>query len=606
MDPKADIDSNDFFDFSTNKAITIDLQLGVTGETLFYFYAEDPTILVDNSWIINEEIFPFYADVTDVDGNFSQSILLPAFVTKVWLVAEHVYLPLTIELDVVDGLMIYQSAGGQVSGARLDVQGRALMNGVTYPDGYDTLGEWDSEGYPQYLLEKQIIIPNAFLKRCNDLHNAISMNYNSHDNVNSFWNLNKTDLETTGTNDMVITKNTKLIASYFSGNSAWNNMVAYYTYQEGETVTLSDMNSLKKTILFPRYSRTAPSNLPGKQVQLKYWNKETGKYQEEFPAGTHIGWILLGDAFGRTSTSWTRYSNPAFSSNGRQYSILMQDSELDNCFFMAIEDNVDFRFNDVMFSIISTENESIEGLPIIPDPVDREDISYRVLGTLAFEDFWPQKGDYDMNDVVVNFTSTFSKKRSSGRVTRTTTTFTPVNDGATFVNGFGIQLDHVTANQVESLSVSQEGTILSTSFETGTDKPVVILFDNMKTVINKPITVDIVYRSYGSAVVESEVQPPYNPFIFAQDRSHEIHLTGYQPTSKADDTLRGSEDDLREDKYGNPMYYVATDNMPFALYLNGIIFDYPSEREDIRVKYPRFDNWVKSFGAEDTDWYKAN
>ncbi|MGL5272096.1 MAG: DUF4842 domain-containing protein [Phocaeicola sp.] len=52
------------------------------------------------------------------------------------------------------------------------------------------------------------------------------------------------------------------------------------------------------------------------------------------------------------------------------------------------------------------------------------------------------------------------------------------------------------------------------------------------------------------------------------------------------------------------MYYVAKDNMPFALYISGSHFNYPDERQDIRVRYPKFSDWVKSFGKEYTDWYK--
>ena len=42
--------------------------------------------------------------------------------------------------------------------------------------------------------------------------------------------------------------------------------------------------------------------------------------------------------------------------------------------------------------------------PNIPDndkPIEEPDAQENLLGTLAFEDIWPNGGDYDMNDVVV-------------------------------------------------------------------------------------------------------------------------------------------------------------------------------------------------------------
>lgn len=49
-----------------------------------------------------------------------------------------------------------------------------------------------------------------------------------------------------------------------------------------------------------------------------------------------------------------RYSNPAYNDNKEQRSVLLSDPELDNCFFMAMEDNVDMRFNDVQFAIMAS------------------------------------------------------------------------------------------------------------------------------------------------------------------------------------------------------------------------------------------------------------
>ena len=58
----------------------------------------------------------------------------------------------------------------------------------------------------------------------------------------------------------------------------------------------------------------------------------------------------------------------------------------------------------MMFNIWSNPIEAIA--PDVPsvDPIDPDDasVAYRMTykGILAFEDNWPSKGDYDLNDVI--------------------------------------------------------------------------------------------------------------------------------------------------------------------------------------------------------------
>ena len=507
--------------------------------------------------------------------------------------ADHLLLDSHIELPI-SGNTIHFNLQEYTSKNKTST--RAAMSGVSYPDGYDILGEWDATGIPSYLLADKVDIPSAFLKRCNSLSSTILMDFNNP-------LLGKyPELETVGTNDMVVTKSTALVATYFKSSAGWENMVAYYTYQEGEQIDIDALKSIKKTLLFPRYSTKMPTELIGQQVQLKYWDKETEQYGDIFPAGTHIGWILLGMGWDNTKAT-LRYSNPEFNSDGKQRSVLLSDPELDNCFFMGMEDNLDERFNDVNFAVIAAQPNSIKPTPVIPDIVDKSEVYYKVFGSLVYEDNWPVKGDYDMNDLVVNFTSTVAKQASDGRVTRITTTFTPVNNGAMYTNGFGFQLDNVDKNQVASLSVSTSGNIVSESFEEGVEKPVVILFNDVRSYLNKPITVVIEFKKYGSSVIEDKVLPPFNPFLFSRDRGREIHLAGYIPTSKVDESLRGTGDDINIDSRGQAMYYISSDNMPFGLYICGSYFNFPAETQHVCDKYPLFTDWVNSFGKEHQDWY---
>ena len=602
-----EIKKEDFFDFVTTSTNRLSLQYGIPVEMSFYLYDEYPYELVENTWE-KKDIDAIYAGSTDKQGAFSTDIVLPEFIKKVWLVTDNVFVASPIEIELTaTGEILYTKVEGQRS-----VNARADMgNGVSVLDGYDRLGKWDTNGQPDYLLSTQVEIPSGFLKRCNSMAKTTE----GSDLLKRY-----PELVSTGTNDMVLTKSTELVATYFKSSAGFCNMVAYYTYREGETI---DINTVKKTILFPLYTggSTTGANpflsttfLAGKQVKMRYWNETTQSYQDEFPAGTRIGWVMPV-YYGKDnwqsgkSPDKLRYSNPVYneSLNGvkQQRSVLLADTELDNYFFMAMEDNNDMRFNDVQFAITSSTSSSVVPPPTIPDEVGRDEVLYSVRGSLAFEDSWPKIGDYDMNDVVVNFKGNIVKK--SNRVVRVTTTFTAVNNGATYTNGFGFQLDKLLRGdnrvQKSGVSVTRDGQIYLDQFNAEYANATLLLFSNTRDVLNKPINVEIRFNEYGTEVNENDVRPPFNPFIYVNTPEHEVHLPGYLPTNKADDSLRGTENDLKEDKDKNAMYYISKDNMPFALYVSGRYFNYPDERQNILVKYPSFKDWRDSQGKYNQDWY---
>lgn len=590
------INKDDFFDYVTTHDNQVILDYGMKGQISFAFYDEYPYELVGNTWEL-KDIDAIYAGTTGDDGKITCEVVWPAYLQKVWLVTEDLLIMSPIELEFASsGAAIdfnYKTYLSQIKGRNIVSRG-TMENGVSCPDGYDLLGTWDATGIPDYLLpeSEKMEIPADFRTRCSALSNFTSRMVPLLDAY--------PDLITSGSNDMVITKNTSLIATYFKSSAGWEDMVAYYTYQEGESVNI---NTIKKTILFPRYSNKTPVALLHSQVKLRYWNKQTGQYQDEFPEGTHIGWILLGyyniDNWSKGKPNVIRYSNPTYNSDGQQRSVLLQDTKLDNHFFMMMEDNVDARFNDVQFSIMSGE-QSVVPPPTIPDDIEKVD-TYVVKGSLAFEDNWPDKGDYDMNDVVVYFSGSMIKSKVTKKMVRSIITVTPKNNGATFANGFGFQFDKVGFEVFKTLKVTQDGQEIANDFEQGTEQPTILLFSNISSVLNKILKVEI---DYNEGVNEKDVYPPFNPFIFVNKRPHEVHLPGYVPTSKVDESLRGSGNDLDQDDNGVPMYYISKDKMPFAIYISGYEFKWPSENVPITEYYPEFKSWQDSFGTKDNNWFE--
>ena len=222
-------------------------------------------------------------------------------------------------------------------------------------------------------------------------------------------------------------------------------------------------------------------------------------------------------------------------------------------------------------------------------------------GTYAFEDLWPYKGDYDFNDLVINYRYT-NIANASGFVVETKLNYKIKNIGGSFRNGFGVQLD-LDASLIAQVSGSilTEGIVTTNAkgLEANQSKPVVIVFDNAWTNdLNREIEITITY----SQPIDPSLISNYNPFIFIDgERGREVHLTDKQPTDLADKSYFGTYDDNSD--FASSSFYKNANNLPWAI---DIIHDfaYPTEKSEIVLAYPYFSKWAESGGTEYTDWYK--
>jgi len=226
-------------------------------------------------------------------------------------------------------------------------------------------------------------------------------------------------------------------------------------------------------------------------------------------------------------------------------------------------------------------------------------------GSYAFEDLWPHKGDYDFNDLVLNyrFTHVFN---ADDMIVETKMNFHIKNVGGSYRNGFGIQLDldptliqSVTGSNLTTGVVTLDGKGL----ETNQDNPVVILFDDAWANVNQNGGNMELVIHYASPIV-SAYFGTMNPFIFIDgDRGREVHLSNMAPTSLANADYFGTADDTSDPETGR--YYKATSNLPWAI---DIIHDfvYLQEKSAIILGYNKFADWAESGGVDYPDWYKDN
>ncbi len=253
-----------------------------------------------------------------------------------------------------------------------------------------------------------------------------------------------------------------------------------------------------------------------------------------------------------------------------------------------------------------------------PNPVVQHE------GTLAFEDLWPWKGDYDFNDLVVNYDFDITKNAQE-YVEHIKATFTIYAIGAAFHNGFGFTLPTVSPNNIVSatgsvLKASSVVSVAGNGLESGQSKATVIVSDDVFDVMPHPgggigvnteiyapyvlpVTLEINMEFAPGTVTFSQLDiGNFNPFMFIdQNRGVEIHLPGYEPTDLADQSLIGTGEDAGNQ--GTTHYYKTNNNLPWAINIPEV-FEYPIEKHDITTVYNHFAEWAESDGVLYPDWYK--
>lgn len=224
------------------------------------------------------------------------------------------------------------------------------------------------------------------------------------------------------------------------------------------------------------------------------------------------------------------------------------------------------------------------------------------LGSYAFEDLWPYQGDYDFNDLIVNYRFD-NIVNAAGLVVETKMYFFVKNIGGSFKNGFGVELNmdknlisNVTGHNHTEGIISMNGQGL----ENNQAKAVIIAFDNSHTILDTNDGEMEILISYTTPVL-LEVIGSFNPFIFINgDRSREVHFADFAPTSLADPSLIGSGDDASN--VASASYYKNDNNMPWAI---NILYDFtiPAEKSPINKGYTKFAAWATSGGTTFNDWY---
>lgn len=182
-------------------------------------------------------------------------------------------------------------------------------------------------------------------------------------------------------------------------------------------------------------------------------------------------------------------------------------------------------------------NDELDYFPFDPDVAfNNYAPSANSNGTLAYEDLWPSKGDYDFNDLVLAYNYNLLAN-ADGNISRIEATYTIEHIGAAFHNGFAITFPFSSSN-VESvknqvldknyLDIQANGTEANTA----ADETVIVIADDTYDLVGRELKIEIAFSSPVSK--ESLGRVPFNPFIIVNGiREKEVHLADLKPTSKA-------------------------------------------------------------------------
>lgn len=243
------------------------------------------------------------------------------------------------------------------------------------------------------------------------------------------------------------------------------------------------------------------------------------------------------------------------------------------------------------------------------------------LGTLLFEDLWPAKGDYDFNDLVVDY-NIQATITNQNLVTKAVFKFITKAAGSSFKNGLAFQLDGVPADQVSKISGgdSKGFSLSGNGTESGQKYANLPVYDNVFRYLPqpgggtganvtegapsvKPYTSTITVE-FSSGIPLEVFNASFNPYLIVnQERGKEVHLPNKQPSALASGQYFKTSHDNSNPAQNR--YYKTSQNLPWAL-STPVAIPHPKERVDVSAAYLYLLKWAESNGVTYADWYLPN
>lgn len=662
------VDENNFFDFSTTQEVDLMVDYSdfdIHGPVFFQVYSENPIVNEgEYNEYVNAKVEPIMEAYTDARGIYDETVTLPAYAKELHVVTGNFMIGLKRSVVAVSRNEASVKVERKKTGATLskspvptvvspdthtndisslpclsfNFRKNGSMGERVYKDWYTPLGTWDPvSGRPDYVADQATLDPKlCFPQEILDaLYATVGKAVSSGTTCRDEYRSNV---------DLTLIADTELSLCTMGSMSCWNSSMGYYYYDsDHQPTTQMDLNII---MIYPntqdgyRYEPVGGDQYQGNigmqrgdVIQLLYYpniaNGDLTTVSTVFPKGTKIGFILKPN-------SW--------SSQGRSYCTLNGTKPMNDKMNVWVasteglsycnEDMGEYRMADsasethtAKFSYCSPDGShyAIVTVEDACDDDDYDDFLFAVnpadvfaplpevedgkttrRGVFAFEDRWPSQGDYDMNDVMIDYVQ--EQFFSGAKIKRQVLYFTTYQNRVSDQSGLAVHFDTKIAPSKITMKKQARGELAPVAVTYDFDGEAYILTDDITAELETTYIMELTYSSPVSAF--NLVKP--EPFIFRDkedDLRWEVHIPYEAPTSKMDTRAFHTFQDASDLENGK--WYVCRGDYPFAFYLDNIridsfkdnILDPKNESLPIDVFFPGFIDWSTSHGAMHSDWY---
>lgn len=587
--------------------------------------------------------YPIFKGVTNASGEIISQLTVPKTLKEVVIRTSYVGLPENAIADISSGSFSMALGGSNPQKIRKDIRSGTSASMISTASRNSNfplithMGTWNTQGVPSYLSGAKEAVNADYLRRINGtIPEYLSVPVRNPHFVG------------TGASPAVeITQTADIWMTFVHEGSPNRNSIGYYKYNKyNPPATVNDIAEIK--LVFPNlsYTNSGGGLIPGDKVYLGTIGPDT-----------MIGFVLLTNAYDLATATVGNgnsqyYSDKALNAETnaiKQTHHVMLWDDTESKMLIGFEESnrssgCDDDFNDaVVFitanpsSAIASSTASRTAAPVDSDgdgisDTDDEypsdpDLAFnnyypgeKAFGYLAFEDLWPYKGDYDLNDLLVGYRMN-QITNANNDVKEVQAKIFVKAAGGSYQHGFGIEFP-VPGYFIETVNgpIYSENyvSVNSNGTEANQNNAVVIVFDNSNTVApcqsgyyvntepGSPVissdTIRLAVR-FVAGIPQNTLGPaPFNPFLISNKRrGYEIHLPDKPPTALADAALFNTGQDKSNMALGR--YYKSANNLPWCI---NIPSDFPiiTEKTAIIDAYLHFVDWAQSGGVLFPDWYE--
>ena len=609
---------DNYFDFSTTQTVQLNVNYGENcPKAYFEVYAENPLIFQEEGSQVSkrEDLIAIAGGFTNGAGIYDKKVVIPASVSEVYIYSPDFGVPKLYKTDVVNkainATITFDNEIDASTLSRSRVAARWGVDDIKKHIPY-VLGGWNNSGKPDYLDPEK----KMDAKIVTQLNKYVTTYFPDKNNSNSPYISHNADI--------LIEKDARVWVNFLSASTSALSVFAYYCYNVADGPDEIKEAAKRACVIFPLArgkdgggnEALGPASGVGTYLRYIDVNGNLSSADSGFPAGTKIGLLIWNNGFKGGNSTFENdvfYSTESLNGGNRTYTALFAatvNGEKYNIISMEDWKNVGSNepdYNDVAFIISSDPIEAID-IPEVTDASDDRKGTQTYTGLLGFEDNWPEQGDYDMNDVVIKYSSNIDFN-SDNKIINIADRIILAWTGADYRNGFSYQVPF-DLNQTkvsfyggENSSVANDNVI---NVFTDAKKELGVSGIPAGEMPSQNVTEKsfVVTMKFDKPTIDKEsVTPPYNPFI--KLGNVEVHLTDHRPTSAATNQFPNGAD-ISD---GETTFFVCKDGFPFAIHMDAradqSMLNINLKQEGVRIDktYPGFVDWAKTRDPK-TKWWK--